>query len=163
MNGVTSAPGGDTAVSPPGAPVSIPVITRTRGDARRGGGYQRPTGSRTNLEVWSWFFMRISGVILLFLAVYHLVWWNLFIGVEHLSAELVRERWANPFWRLFNVALLVFSMLHGMNGLRYSIVDYVRNPGAQLAVKAVAYTAVLGALSVALFALFTFDPAVFAR
>jgi succinate dehydrogenase hydrophobic anchor subunit len=54
-------------------------------------------------------------------------------------------------------------MLHGLNGLRYSIEDYVRRPGAQIAVKTVAYVAVLAALSVALFALFTFDPAVFAR
>lgn len=156
-----SAPAGQNAAS--ASAVNVPrIATRARGDAKRGGGYQRPTGSRTNFEVWSWFFMRISGVLLLFLAVYHLVWWNLFIGVEHLDAELVRERWRNPFWRFFNAALLVFSMLHGLNGLRYSIVDYVRRPGPQLAVKAVAYTLVLGALSVALFALFTFDPAVFA-
>lgn len=134
-----------------------------RGRARKGGGYDVPDRKRSNFELYSWFFMRISGLLLIFLALYHLIWWNLVIGVEHLSAELVRERWTNPFWRLGNVALLLFSMLHGLNGLRYSIEDYVRKPGAQVAVKAVAYTLVLAALSVALFALFTFDPAVFAR
>lgn len=142
--------------------MSTPVRTHLRGAARRGGGYQRPVSPRSNFEVYSWFFMRISGLLLIFLALYHLIWWNLYIGVEHLDAELVRERWRNPFWRFFNVALVAFSMLHGLNGLRYSIEDYVRRPGAQVAVKAVAYTLVLAALSVALFALFTFDPAVFA-
>ena len=122
-----------------------------------------PVRKRSNFELYSWFFMRISGVLLIFLALYHLIWWNLVIGVEHLSAELVRERWTNPFWRFANVALLAFSMLHGLNGLRYSIEDYVRKPGLQLAVKSVAYVVVLAALSIALFALFTFDPAVFAR
>ncbi|CAN5813630.1 succinate dehydrogenase hydrophobic membrane anchor subunit [soil metagenome] len=131
-----------------------------RGQARRGGGYEQPRGKRSNFELYSWFFMRISGLILIFLSLYHLVWWNLIVGVEHLSADLVRERWENPFWRLFNVALLLFAMLHGLNGLRYSIEDYVRKPGAQVAVKAVAYTLVLTAMAIGAFALFTYNPVV---
>ncbi len=131
-----------------------------RGQARRGGGYEQPLGKRSNFELYSWFFMRISGLILIFLSLYHLVWWNLVVGVEHLSAELVRERWQNPFWRFYNVALLLFAMLHGLNGLRYSIEDYVRKPGAQVAVKAVAYTLILTSLAIGAFALFTYNPAV---
>ncbi len=50
-------------------------------------------------------------------------------------------------------------MLHGLNGARYSIEDYVRRPGLQLVVKSVVYTVVLGAMTVAVFALLTFDPA----
>lgn len=130
-----------------------------RGTARTGGGYDRPA-ARSNFEVRSWFFMRISGLALIFLAIYHLVWWNLVIGVDHLTAEVVRERWANPFWRLYNVALVAFAMLHGLNGARYSIEDYVRKPGARAITKTVVYTIVLGSLAVGLFALFTFDPAI---
>ncbi len=85
------------------------------------------------------------------------------IGVEHLSAEMVRERWANPFWRLFNLALVSFAMLHGLNGARYSIEDYVRSPGLRAAVKTVVYVVVLGAMAIGIFALLTFDPATFAR
>ena len=66
-----------------------------RGAPRQGGGYQKPSGTRSNFEVWSWFFMRISGLILIFLALYHLVWWNLVIGVEHLDSQVVIERWRN--------------------------------------------------------------------
>lgn len=140
--------------------MSAPPMVAERGTARRGGGYERPRNPRSNFELYSWFFMRISGLILIFMALYHLVWWNLIIGVEHLSAELVRERWANPFWRLFNLGLIFFSMLHGLNGLRYSIEDYVRRPGLQVATKAVLYTIVLGALAWGAFALFTFNPAI---
>jgi succinate dehydrogenase / fumarate reductase membrane anchor subunit len=139
------------------------VTTGARGEARSRGGYQRPAGGRGNFELYSWFFMRISGLLLIFLALYHLVWWNLVIGVAHLDSGLVRERWTNPFWRLFNVSLAVFAMLHGLNGLRYSIEDYVRRPGLRVAVKAVAYTVVLAALSWAVFALLTFDPTIQAR
>lgn len=129
-----------------------------RGAARRGGGYQQPRGG---FEVISWFFMRLSGLVLIFLALYHLIWWNLVIGVEHLDSQVVIERWSNPVWRLFNVALVTFALLHGLNGARYSIEDYVRKPGARVAVKAVVYTIVLATLLIGVFALLTFDPASF--
>ena len=128
-----------------------------RGEARRGGGYERPRGSRGKFEVYSWFFMRISGLLLIFLALYHLIWWNLVIGVEHLDSQVVIERWNNPLWRLFNVALVSFAMLHGLNGARYSIEDYVRKPGPQKVVKGIVYTIVLVALAWGAFALLTFD------
>jgi succinate dehydrogenase / fumarate reductase, membrane anchor subunit len=131
-----------------------------RGEARPGGGYDVPRGGRSNFELWSWVFMRVSGVILIFLAVYHLVWWNLIVGVEHLDSDLVLNRWTNPYYRLLNVALLTFAMLHGLNGARYSIEDYVRKPGLQVAVKGLVYTIVVGSLVFGIFALLTFDPSI---
>jgi succinate dehydrogenase / fumarate reductase membrane anchor subunit len=103
--------------------------------------------------------MRISGLLLILLALYHLVWWNLVIGVEHLDSQVVIERWRNPLWRFFNIALVTFALLHGLNGARYSIEDYIRSPGRRVAVKAIVYTLVLTALAAGIFALFTFDPA----
>ena len=126
------------------------------------GGYSRPQkkDQRSNFELYSWFFMRVTGLLLIFMALYHLTWWNLIVGVEHLDSGLVRERWTNPFWRLFNVGLVSFAMLHGLNGLRYSIEDYVRRPGLRIAVKAVVYTLVLASLAWGIFALLTFNPAI---
>lgn len=131
-----------------------------RGAKRRGGGYLRPAGGRGSFELRSWLFMRLSGLALIFLVLYHLVWQNLVIGVEHLDADLVIQRWTNPFWRLFNVALIVFAMLHGLNGARYSIEDYIRSPARQVIVKAVVYSIVFLCLGVGIFALLTFDPTV---
>jgi succinate dehydrogenase / fumarate reductase, membrane anchor subunit len=131
-----------------------------RGPARRGGGYERPGAvmqKKGRFELYSWVFMRVSGLLLIFMALYHLVWWNLLVGVEHLDADLVLERWSNPLWRLFNVGLATFALLHGLNGLRYSIEDYIRHPGARKVVKAIAYTVVLGALAWGIFALLTYD------
>src|SRR5690606_25607018 len=116
---------------------------------------------RGGFELWSWFFMRISGLVLIFLALYHLIWWNLVIGVEHLDSAIVIERWNNPLWRFFNVMLITLAMLHGLNGLRYVIEDYVHSPGKQAATKAVAYTVVLTVLAFGIYALVTFDPAIF--
>ena len=136
---------------------SDPETGPARGSARTGGGYDRPPSG--NFELWSWFFMRISGLLLIFLALYHLIWWNLIVGVEHLDSDLVLDRWTNPLFRAFNIALVTFAMLHGLNGARYSIEDYVRTPSRQIAVKAVVYTIVLASLAFGIFALLTFDPA----
>ena len=137
-----------------------------RGPARRGGGYERPDAAmekKGKFELYSWVFMRVSGLLLIFMALYHLIWWNLVVGVEHLSAELVLERWNSVWFRLFNVALAAFALLHGLNGLRYSIEDYIRNPRARKIVKGIAYTVVLLALAWGVFALLTFDPAAASR
>jgi succinate dehydrogenase / fumarate reductase membrane anchor subunit len=143
-----------------------------RGAPKRGGGYERPSAyarpgaageKKSRFELYSWVFMRVSGVLLLFMATYHLIWWNLLVGVEHLSAELVLERWSNPLWRLYNVALATFALLHGLNGARYSIEDYIRKPGARKAVKAIVYGIVLLALAWGIFALLTYDFAAAAR
>lgn len=141
--------------------MSAPAGVVERGQRRAGGGYRLPAGSRGSFEVLSWFFMRISGLILIGLALYHLVYWNLVVGVEHIDSQVVIERWNNPLFRFFNVALITFAMLHGLNGARYSIEDYVRSPARQVAVKAVVYTIVLSVLVFGVYALITFDPASF--
>jgi succinate dehydrogenase / fumarate reductase membrane anchor subunit len=141
--------------------IDIRVEPGGRGAPRPGGGYDAPAADpmkkRSRFELYSWVFMRVSGVLLLFMALYHLYWWNLVVGVEHLSAELVMERWNQPVWRLFNIALATFALLHGLNGARYSIEDYIRDPKIRRVVKYVVYAIVLGALLWAVFALLTFD------
>lgn len=128
-----------------------------RGEARRGGGYDRPS-RRSRFEIWSWVFMRISGLFLIFMALYHLVWWNLVVGVEHLDSQVVIDRWRNPWFRLFNAGLVTFALLHGLNGARYNIEDYVHNPKTRKVVKWVVYTVVLLTLAIGIFALLAFDP-----
>ena len=150
-----------TSTATPSADTLAPAQPFAHSPLRNRGGARGVAGARSNFEVYSWFFMRISGVIILFLALYHLVWWNLVIGVEHLDSQVVIERWRNPLWRFFNIALVSFALLHGLNGARYSIEDYVRKPGAQVAVKAVVYTIVLACLVFGIYALVTFDPASF--
>ncbi|MQA90948.1 MAG: succinate dehydrogenase [Gemmatimonas sp.] len=146
---------------PGGGRVTVAAQVDGRGEPRRGGGYDRPKGRLANFEVFSWFFMRISGLVLILLALYHLIWWNLVIGVEHLDSQVVIERWSNPFWRLFNVLLVTFALLHGLNGARYSIEDYIRRRGLQIAVKTIVYSVVLVTLVIGVYALLTFDPASF--
>jgi succinate dehydrogenase / fumarate reductase membrane anchor subunit len=99
---------------------------------------------RQSFETWSWFFMRISGLILLFLALLHFSITHIINDVTDTDATFVGRRWDNPMWRIFDWALLFLALFHGLNGLRYIIDDYVRKPANRAWVKAVLYSLSLG-------------------
>jgi succinate dehydrogenase / fumarate reductase, membrane anchor subunit len=117
---------------------------------------ERPAGG---FELWAWLFMRISGVVLLFLAVGHvLIMHVLDEGIDRVNFEFVAVRWDDVFWLSWDWAMLSLALIHGINGLRVVVQDYVRPPGARFAVNMVFYTLgfilfVLGTVVV-----FTFDP-----
>jgi len=92
-------------------------------------------------ELYSWLFMRVSGVVLLGIAVFHLFWMHMVIGVENIDFSVVAGRWENPLWRLYDLLLLAFALTHGMSGLRLAIDDYVHRPGWRVAAKSVAFLA----------------------
>ncbi len=90
-------------------------------------------------EAWSWVFMRLSGLALVFLALIHFTITHIVNDVVETDYDFVAERWHNPAWRLFDWLLLVLALGHGVNGLRWIVDDYVRNPGRNRAVKALLY------------------------
>ena len=70
--------------------------TRRPGAARLPGtrGRERPAGG---FELWSWLFMRISGLVLLILAVGHvLIMHVLDEGVDRVNFGFVAARWQQP-------------------------------------------------------------------
>jgi succinate dehydrogenase / fumarate reductase membrane anchor subunit len=94
----------------------------------------------SSFEVWSWFFMRVSGVVLLFLVLIHLYIMHIVdAGVERVSFEFVSARWTYVGWRSFDWIMLFLALLHGTNGLRVVIDDYVRRPGLRVAIKGTLY------------------------
>jgi succinate dehydrogenase membrane anchor subunit len=119
-------------------------------------GRERPVGG---FELWSWLYMRISGLILLVLAVGHvLVMHVLDEGVDRVDFSFIAVRWGSPFWRTWDWMLLVLALVHGINGLRVITLDYVKPAGARFAANMLYYV-----LGFALFVLgtvivFTFDP-----
>lgn len=113
----------------------------------------------SRFEVWSWFFMRITGVILLFLVLIHLFIMHLVdSGVERVNFAFVADRWDNVGWKTFDWVLLILSLLHGANGFRIVLEDYTRSPARRTAFKGILYT-VTGILMVMGTAVIvTFDP-----
>src|SRR5207249_4318088 len=93
-------------------------------------GRGRPIGG---VELWAWLFMRISGLLLLVLAVGHTLIMHLPAGgVDRINFGFVAVRWQSPFWRTWDWMLLMLALLHGINGLRTITLDYVRPPGWRL-------------------------------
>lgn len=85
-------------------------------------GRPKPAGG---LELWSWLFMRGSGLLLLGLALGHLVLMHLIHNVDEISYDFVAGRYAGWFWRGYDLLLLTLAMIHGTNGARILIDDHL--------------------------------------
>lgn len=97
-----------------------------------------------------WYFMRVSGVLLIVLAGGHLFVTHYLNVPSETTFDFVAARWANPYWRTFDWLLLMLALWHGVLGLRYSIQDYLRTPAIRTAGLGAAW-----ALGVVFFALGT--------
>jgi succinate dehydrogenase / fumarate reductase membrane anchor subunit len=93
-------------------------------------GTPRPAGG---FELFSWFFMRISGALLIVLVLGHLAVMHLIAGVHNIDYDFVVQRYKNPIWRTWDFAMLLLALLHGTNGLRIVIEDYVQSKKWRLA------------------------------
>lgn len=93
----------------------------------------RPAGG--GFETFSWYFFRVSGIALIFLAIIHLLLNHVTTDVSCTSYQLVSLRYENPFWRLYDWLLLTLALLHGMNGLRIVVDDYVHSRGWRLSLQ----------------------------
>jgi succinate dehydrogenase cytochrome b subunit len=94
-------------------------------------GTQRRPMDRFEINVW--LFMRISGFLLIVLALLHMYILHFMISVEAITFNTLIQRWQDPaqgwFWRTYDLTLLAFAFTHGMLGLRYVIEDYVHSIG----------------------------------
>jgi succinate dehydrogenase / fumarate reductase membrane anchor subunit len=97
---------------------------------------------RVKTEIWSWYFMRISGLILLFLALNHFFMTHILHDVVETDSAFVEARWQNPLWRLYDWVLLALGLFHGMNGLRFIMDDYIQKPWKRAATKGFVYSLV---------------------
>ena len=139
----------------------------------------RPTADRphaSRLEKFWWSYMRVSGVLILPLVFGHLAMQHLIQGVFDItsaghavvgtdminqtgtSVEFVARRWSMlvagvAVWRVYDIALLALTVIHGFNGLRYVLTDYtmkstwLRRTSVYLCVIAAVVLLVLGGLA----------------
>lgn len=95
---------------------------------------------RPRLEAWLWIFMRVSGVLLIPLAFGHLAIMHIINNVHTIDACFVYQRWNVLFWwRVYDALLLFLAYVHGLNGLRHVIDDYVHSAGWNRALKGIAF------------------------
>ena len=119
----------------------------------------RRTGSRTSFEMYSWVFMRLSGILLVVLVLGHLLIMNILDGgVQRINFGFVAGRWASPFWQTWDLMQLWLAELHGTNGLRTIINDYAVRDSTRFWLKALLYTSAFLVLVLGTLVIFTFDP-----
>jgi len=106
-----------------------------------------------------WLFMRISGILLLVLALGHLVVMHLFeTGAERIDFGFVATRWDSPLWRTWDWMLLMLALIHGINGLRNITLDYVKPPGIRFAINMTSYIIGFVLMVLGTVIVVTFDP-----
>jgi succinate dehydrogenase / fumarate reductase membrane anchor subunit len=79
-------------------------------------------------------------------------------GVERVDFAFVADRWDNVGWKTFDWVLLILSLLHGANGFRIVLEDYVRAPARRTAFKGILYTVTGVLMIMGTAVIVTFDP-----
>ena len=128
---------------------------RERGERMSPYAHERPSGG---FELAAWLFMRVSGVALLILALGHLVIMHLVNSVEVIDYDFVARRWATMGWRLYDLAMLVLALLHGLNGLRTLVDDYVHPPRWRRLALGVLAVGGAGLMALGVWAVLAFQP-----
>jgi succinate dehydrogenase / fumarate reductase membrane anchor subunit len=117
---------------------------------------ERATGS---FELWTWYFMRISGIVLLFLVLGHFTIVHLLGGgLDRVDFAFVSGRWSSPFWQTWDWLMLFLGLLHGANGLKTIINEYVHRTGTRAFLKTTLYVLTLIFILLGTAVILTFDP-----
>lgn len=124
-------------------------MRRTEAEVRARGGF----------ELYAWFFMRVSGLLLVFLLLVHVAIMHILNDVAEIDYGFVAARWLSPFWRTYDLLLLFLALLHGANGIRVVVDDYVRSRGWRVFWLSTLYTVTFVLVLMGTFVIVTFNPA----
>jgi succinate dehydrogenase / fumarate reductase membrane anchor subunit len=103
--------------------------------------------------------MRISGVVLLLLALGHLTIMHVIHNIEDINYQFVARRYFTPFWRTYDLVMLWLALIHGLNGVRTLVEDYVRARGWRVVSLASLYVFGFVFLALGTLVILTFHPA----
>ena len=123
--------------------------------------YARPKRRGINLEKWGWLYMRASGVLLIILIFGHL-FSNLLTndGIHQIDFAFVAGKLASPFWQWWDVAMLWLALIHGANGMRTIVNDYVATPLIRRILVWSLWTSAAFLILLGTLVVFTFDPCI---
>jgi len=110
----------------------------------------------SNFELYSWWFMRISAIVMILLVGFHLFYMHVILGVDAIDFAVIAQRWKSPFWRLYDLFMLVFAWLHCTNGIRIVLDDYVHSQGWRTLAKSILYITSFIIIVLGAYIIFTF-------
>src|SRR5487761_2147584 len=115
------------------------------------GAYKKPERGSNGWETFSWYFFRLSGLGLVLLALVHVFIMHVSNDVSATVYDFVAQRYANPFWRVYDLLLLTLALLHGLNGLRIATEDYIQSRGWRLTVTSALVFWLMGTMTIVTF------------
>ena len=118
----------------------------------------KPAGG---FELAAWYFMRISGLVLVLLALGHLYITHIQHNVEMVNYEFVADRWGDPkvgvWWRLWDLTMINLAVLHGFNGLRQILDEYVIRRNRRVLVHTLIWCSVIFLMTIGSYAILMFE------
>ena len=115
----------------------------------------RPSGG---IELLGWYFMRVSGLVLVIMALFHYAIMHVINDIHTVNYNFVVTRYKTPFWRTYDLIMLVLALFHGMNGFRYLIDDYVHTPSRRILALSILYGICFALLVLGILVIVTFAP-----
>ena len=119
---------------------------------------RRKVQVKFNFERYAFLFMRMSGLILLILAVGHMMIQHVLNSSGNLTLIFVAEQWNSWGWKAYDIFLLLFAIPHGVNGLRNILEDYIHNPGLMKTINIILAIFVVATVIWAAIGISLFDP-----
>ena len=114
-----------------------------------------------NLEKWGWIYMRVSGFILVILIFGHLfVNLKLGEGIHGIDFAFVAGKFATPFWQWWDVIMLWLALIHGANGMRTIVNDYVMHSGTRRILVSALWLSAGFLILLGTWVVFWFDPCI---
>ena len=118
---------------------------------------RRKVQVQSNFERRAFVFMRLSGVALLILAVGHIMVQHVINSSTNLTIQFVINQWNQWGWKAYDMLLLLFTIPHGINGLRNILEDYIHNQKVMRVINVVLLIFVIVTLLWASYAIINFD------
>lgn len=114
--------------------------------------------AHSNAELNWWIFMRVSGLVLIFLVLGHIYMTFVQVSESDATFDAVVGKLSQPAWKLYDWLLLTLALLHGVNGARYVLEDYVRSRPTKAWIKLAFFTLVAFIFMLGTVGLFSFNP-----
>lgn len=131
----------------------------------------RPIRSAGAFEYGMWLFTRISGLALMLFAAVSMgvafalggrmqltmpamFRWMFFPNPNHVvnsNIPDVTAGWSNAFWQIYSMLMILLASIHGFNGVRMILEDYIKKPLVVTVLRGLTVLLLVGALIVAVY------------
>lgn len=124
-----------------------------RAAALRAGPGERPRGGAA---LFLWLYIRASALAMIGLVIGHLYIMHVINSTDTIDFQFVAARFRGPFWRVYDLLILLFALSHGLVGLRGIFDDYIKRRGWRTVAEVALWIIGLGFAALGAFVLLVF-------